>query len=117
MNGHKTIDSITFIPNKNKITARFQETTDFLTQIGMPEGFKATIHYWLDEQGLVKEVLYDWSSNNPDFTAQLKPVVDWAIKNDSTEIADLYLKNGFEPSWINGIRWKRIMNKYSQDSR
>ena len=115
MNGHKHIDSIRYIPKEHKLTARFRETTDFLDQIGMPEGFAATIHYWLDENDKVKEILYDWSENNADFTTQLRPLVEWAVKNDSAEIADLYLQDGFQPSWTNGIRWNRIVNKYNSD--
>ena len=112
MNGVYSVDSIRYIPGENKIIASFHETTDFLWFIGMPKGFSATVHYWLDDQGRVKEILYDWSQDNKDFKTQLKPLVDWAIKYDSLEIADLYLKDGFEPSWTNAIRWTRLMKKY-----
>ena len=115
MNGKKEIDSIFYVAGEHKITARFRETTDFLDAIGMPEGFKAVVHYWLDEDNKVKEIFYDWSSENADFSTQLKPVVEWAIRKDSAEIADLYLATGFVPSWSNAIRWKRIIDQFQSE--
>ncbi len=104
---------ITEIDEENlRITGKFQETTDFLKFIGMPEGLTATVTFWFGEDLRVKETLYDWSEKNRNMHDVIKPIVDWAKQNDSLRIQKIYLKNGFVPGKANADNWKLIFKKY-----
>lgn len=111
-NGSYQLDSVIIDTQQHKVTANFAETNDFNKLIGMPEGYRARVTYWLDSKGRVKEVLYDWADQNPEIKEKLKPIVEWALENDSSAIAEAYLQNGFQPSATNAAKWKKILNGY-----
>jgi len=43
----------------------------------------------------------------------MQPIVDWALENESLEIAELYPNNEFVPSTENAFRWKKLLERYS----
>ncbi len=98
-----------------KVIIEFDETTDFLKFIGMPEGFSAVVTYWFDEELRVKETLYDWSDDNKSMHEVIKPIVEWAKENDSLRIYQIYLENGFVPNKENADQWKELFRLYESD--
>ena len=115
-NGSYKYDSVIFDKSERSVTGKFNETTDFLKQIGMPEGFSAVVTFWFDEDYRVTETLYAWDSNNQSMHDKIKPLVEWAQVNDSATINRIYLKDGFKPSTENATHWKRLLNKYAKSN-
>lgn len=101
-------------PEELFVTGKFQETTDFLNYIGMPEGFSATVTFWFDEKLRVKETQYDWFESNRSMHDLIKPIVDWAKVNDSIRIQNIYLKDGFVPNTENAEEWKVLFERYEE---
>lgn len=99
-----------------KVMLDFQETTDFLKYIGMPEGFKAVVSFWFDDDLRVKETLYDWDPNNKDIDDGLQPIVEWAKENDSIRINSIYLSKGFKADSLNAVEWKQLFQAYDKRS-
>ncbi len=96
------------------VTGEFNETTDFLKQIGMSEGFSATVTFWFDDDYRVKETLYAWKPDNRSMHEQIKPLVEWAKQNDSITIYQIYLQDGFRPSTETAIEWKKLLDAYTK---
>ncbi len=113
-NGTYTFDSVVVNTKERTITGKFTETTDFLKDIGMPEGFAAIITYWYNEDLKVTGKLYGWNPNNRSMHDMVKPIVEWAKTYDSAAIAQVYLTNGFKPSTENAAIWKRLITAYKE---
>ncbi|MEP1096506.1 MAG: hypothetical protein ABJG78_15430 [Cyclobacteriaceae bacterium] len=113
-NGHYTYDSIVVNIEEKKVTGRFNETTDFLKEIGLSAGFSAIVTFWFDENYRVKETLYEWNPDNQSMHQRIKPLVEWAKVNDSSTINRIYLKDGFKPSTKNANDWKHLLRVYSK---
>lgn len=111
-NGTYSYTSMRIDTDEMTVSGRFNETTDFLKQIGMPEGFSATVTYWFDDYYQVKETQYDWDPDNQSMHDKIKPLVEWATINDSITIHRIYLKDGFRPSTENAKDWKKLLNLY-----
>jgi hypothetical protein len=111
-NGAYSYDIIKIDTDSLKVTGTFRETTDFLRIIGMPEGYKAIVTYWFDDDYRVKETLYEWNPNNKKMSEVIQPIVEWAMKNDSIKIQTIYLKDGFKPNTENAREWKTLLDRY-----
>ena len=98
------------------VIVNFQETTDFLKIIGMPEGFSAKVTFWFDNDLKVKETLYQWSEQNISMHDAIKPIVDWARVNDSLRIQKIYLENGFVANRENAAEWRKIIELYEKNN-
>lgn len=98
------------------VTGDFQEKTDFLKIVGMPEGFSARVTFWFDENLLVKETFYDWSEQNKSLDDLLKPIVHWAKENDSMRIQKIYLQDGFVANEQNANEWKVLLENFANRS-
>ena len=112
MNGIYTFDNLVIDIKARTIIGDFTETTDFLKEIGMPEGFAAKITYWYDEDFKIKERLYGWNPNNRSMATMVKPMADWAKKNNPDLIAQVYPEERFTPSTENAVIWKQIIANY-----
>ena len=113
-NGQYTYDITTIDVDSLKVIGTFTETTDFLTFIGMPEGYTATVTFWFDEKHRVKETLYAWNGDNQVMKEIIQPIVDWARVNDSTRIHQIYLNEGFIPNTTNAEEWKQLFMGYKE---
>ena len=113
-NGVYTYDIIKIDTDSMKVIGEFRETTDFLKIIGMPEGYAAKVTFWFDDNYKVKETLYAWNSDNKKMSEVIRPIVEWAIVNDSIRIYNIYLKDGFIPNKENAKEWNNLLNAYKQ---
>jgi len=116
-NGTYTYDSIIIDTDSLKVTGKFRETTDFLKIIGMPEGYTAIVTYWFDDSYKVKETLYEWDVNNEKMSEVIKPIVEWAMINDSIRIQHIYLQDGFTPNTENAREWKILLDAYKKNKK
>ena len=112
-NGIYTFDIIKVDIDSMTVSGKFNETTDFLKFIGMPEGFDATVTYWFGDDYRVKETLYAWNPNNKSMGEVIKPIVEWATLNDSIRIHKIYLNDGFVPGTANAEEWKILFRAYN----
>ena len=113
MNAYITFDSLTTDKSENSVSGIFYEFNDFYDLIGKrPTKTKRT--YWFNKKNLINEVLIVWDPSNTLTAIHLKPVVEWALKNDSIEIQELYPNGEIIPSAENARRWKVLLNRYNK---
>jgi hypothetical protein len=112
MNGTYTYTNIIVDTDARTITGDFTETTDFLKEIGMPEGFAAKITYWYNDDLKVTGKLYGWDPNNRSMGTMVKPMADWAKVNNRELIEQVYPDERFTPSTANAVVWKQIIANY-----
>ena len=96
-----------------KVIGEFNETTDFLKIIGMPEGYSAKVTFWFDDNDRVKNTLYAWNVTNRKMKEVIEPIVEWAKVNDFIRINKIYLNDGFIPNTENAKEWKILLAKYN----
>lgn len=114
MNGRTTLDSIWFDEEKKAVKTLFTETNDFYDLIGKPASV-AEQSFWLNGKGEIDESLIFWlPDKNISADTFLHPVIEWARKRDSIEIADLYKNEEIEPSAENAVRWKALLRNYQR---
>ena len=114
MNSSSKYDSIWFDTNENAVKGYFFENNDFYKLIGKSPT-KTLRTYWLDENNKIQEILMYWIPEENTTTGEhLKPIIEWALKNDSVEIQQLYPNSRIVPSAENAIRWKRLLRKYHE---
>lgn len=114
MNSYSTHDdSLKVDLEEQSVTGIFYEHNDFYDLIGRAPS-KTTRTYWFNEKELIKEVLIVWDTTNILSSVYLKPVVNWAMTKDSTEIQELYPKGEIIPSGENARRWKKLLTKYNE---
>lgn len=114
MNANSYYDSIWYNEAENAVQGYFYENNDFYQLIG--KGPTKTLRtYWFDNNDKINEFLIYWiPEENTTTTENLKPIVEWAMKNDSTEIMELYPDNRIIPSRENAIRWKVLLTRYNE---
>jgi hypothetical protein len=116
MNSSSNYDSIWFDDHENAVKGYFFENNDFYELIGK-EPTKTERTFWFDQNRKIKEILIYWIPEENTTTAEhLKPIVEWAMENDSLEIQQLYPDGNFIPSAQNAIRWKDLLKSY-RDSK
>ena len=114
MNSSSTYDSVWFDKNENAIKGYFYENNDFYELIGK-KPTKTLRTYWLNKDNIIHEILLYWIPEENTTTAEhLKPIVEWALINDSIEISELYPEGNIIPSRENAIRWKKFLKKYNE---
>lgn len=116
MHSITTYDSIWYNDSLHAVQGFFYEKNDFYTLIGKP-ATKTLRTYWLNEHDLIHQLLIYWiPEKNTTTSEHLGPIVEWAMRADSTEIRALYPGGRIVPSKENAERWKRLLQKY-QESR
>ncbi|AXT20644.1 hypothetical protein D1817_12350 [Flavobacteriaceae bacterium] len=112
MHSSSYYDTIWYDQRENSIKGYFYENNDFYELIGKAPT-KTLRTYWLNQNNKINEILMYWIPEENTTTDQhLKPIVEWAILNDSSEIKQLYPNNRIVPSKENAKRWKNLLNKY-----
>ena len=111
MNAYIKYDSLIPDDEIHSVSGIFYEFNDFYRLIG--KGPTKTIRtYWFDKNNMVEEILIVWSPENTLTADHLVPVVNWALKNDSIEISELYKEEKIIPSLESAKRWKTLLRKY-----
>jgi len=114
MNSISSYDSIWFDKNENSIKGYFYERNDFYDLIGKAPT-KTLRTYWLNQNNKINEILMYWIPEENTTTGEhLKPILEWALVNDSTEIQQLYPDSRIAPSRENARRWKKLLQKYNE---
>ena len=115
MNPKYSYDTIWYNEEKNAIEGYFFEENDFYTLIGKG-ATKTHQTFWLDNDGLIKEIMVYWIPEENRHTSEfLKPVREWALKNDSILIQEIYPDGEIKPSEENAQKWKELLKKYHQE--
>lgn len=113
MNSSSNYDSLWFDQEEKSIKGYFYENNDFYQLIGKSPT-KTQRTFWLNENKRINEILIYWIPEvNTTTSEHLKPIVDWALENDSAEISELYSNGRIVPSKENALRWKKLLNKYN----
>ena len=106
-------DSIWFDSGENAVRGYFFENNDFYKLIGASSN-KTLRTYFLNEDLKISGLLYERiPTQNSISEKHMKPIVEWALVNDSVEITELYPDNEFVPSAENALRWKTLLARYS----
>ena len=114
MNSTTSYDSIWFDKDENSIKGYFNERNDFYDLIGK-NPTKTLRTYWLNHNSKINEILMYWiPEENTTTGVHLKPIVEWALVNDSTEIQQIYPDGRIVPSGENARRWKKLLRKYNE---
>ena len=113
-NGYYTYNIIKIDIDSMKVIGEFNETTDFLKIIGMPEGYSAKVTFWFDDNDRVMETLYAWNVTNRKMKEVIEPIVEWAKVNDFIRINKIYLNDGFIPNTENAKDWKILLAEYNK---
>ena len=113
-NGYYTYNIIKIDIDSMKVIGEFNETTDFLKIIGMPEGYSAKVTFWFDDNDRVNNTLYAWNVTNRKMKEVIEPIVEWAKVNDFIRINKIYLNDGFIPNTENAKEWKILLAKYNK---
>ncbi len=115
MKSNSFYDTIWFDESENAVKGYFYEKNDFYSLIGKPPT-KTLRTYWFDVNDKINEILIYWIPEENTITAEyLKPIVKWAMANDSIEINQLYPNGNIVPSRENAIRWKNLIRKYQKE--
>lgn len=115
MNSYSTYDSLKADLSTNTVSGVFREHNDFFDLIGKKKGTKSRRVYYFNDEGLVEGVLMVWVRELPTTDQYLKPIVEWAKKNDSLEIQYLYQNNEITPSMDNAKRWKELLQRFNRE--
>ena len=113
-NGYYTYNIIKIDIDSMKVKCEFNETTDFLKIIGMPEGYSAKVTFWFDDNDRVNNTLYAWNVTNRKMKEVIEPIVEWAKVNDFIRINKIYLNDGFIPNTENAKEWKILLAEYNK---
>lgn len=114
MNSTSSYDSLWFDEDDRTIKGYFYESNDFYELIGKPPT-KTLRTYWLDQNNKINEILIYWIPEENTTTGEhLKPIVEWTLQYDSTEIQILYPNSRIVPSAENARRWKKLLQKYNE---
>ena len=113
-NGYYTYNIIKIDIDSMKVIGEFNETTDFLKIIGMPEGYSAKVTFWFDDNDRVNNTLYAWNVTNRKMKEVIEPIVEWAKVNDFIRINKIYLNDGFIPNTENAKEWKILLAEYNK---
>lgn len=114
MNSISRYDSLWFDKDENSIKGYFYERNDFYDLIGKTPT-KTLRTYWLNQNNKINEILMYWIPEENTTTGEhLKPILEWALVNDSTEIQQLYPNSKIVPSGENARRWKKLLQKYNE---
>ena len=113
MNSSTKYDTLWFDKEELAVKVHFVETNDFYKLIGKNTS-KTLQTFWFNSEGKIKEKLIYWiPEENTISSEHLKPIVEWAMENDSIEISQLYGNGQIIPSRANAIRWKKLLKKYN----
>ena len=118
MNPRYSYDTIWYNDEENAIEGYFFEENDFYNLIGK-EPTKTHQKFWLDDEGMIKEIMVYWIPEENTHTREfLKPVRTWAQKQDSALIEEIYPDGEIAPSKENAKKWKELLKEYhlAQDS-
>jgi hypothetical protein len=114
MHSKSYYDSLWYDKSEHAVKGFFYENNDFYDLIGKSPT-KTLRTYWLNSENKIYEILYYWiPDENTTTSHHLKPIVEWALKNDSSEILELYPNGRIIPSKENAIRWKKLLTKYNE---
>ncbi|HKK11803.1 MAG TPA: hypothetical protein VJ945_03165 [Flavobacteriaceae bacterium] len=116
MNSKSYYDSIWYNKRLHAVQGYFFEDNDFYDLIGASPN-KTLRTYSLNEEDKITDLLYERQrTENAISDAQIDPIYEWALKNDSLEITELYPKKQFVPSAKNALRWKTLIKKYKEQT-
>ncbi len=114
MNSSSYYDSIWYNKKDHAIQGFFYESNDFYDLIGASPN-KTLRTYSLNDENKISDVLYERiDSENTISDEHLDPIYEWALKNDSLEIMELYPDKQFAPSTENALRWRKLIGKYHE---
>jgi|GEM_PF-2691817 len=114
MKAESNYDSLWFDISEHAVKGYFFENNEFYQLIGKPPT-KTLRTYWFNQNNKIHEILIYWIPEENTTTGEkLKPIVEWAMKYDSTEIQYLYPNNQLIPSEENARRWKDLLKKYHE---
>lgn len=117
MNSRSYYDSIWYNPQLHAVQGYFYENNDFYELIGASPS-KSLRTYTFDQSNKITDVLYEFlPGENTISDEHLDPIYEWALKNDSLEISELYPNKEFVPSTENAIRWKELINRYKASNQ
>ncbi len=112
MHSTSYFDSLWFDADENAVKGHFYENNDFYDLIGKGPT-KTLCTYWLNTDNKIYEILIYWIPEVNTTTGEhLKPIQEWAMKNDSLEIQTLYPNGRIVPSGENAKRWRILIEKY-----
>lgn len=116
MNATSYYENLWVDREQNAVKGYFFENNDFYEMIGKPPT-KTLRTFWFNNKDKIFEILIYWIPEENRLTSEyLKPVLEWAEKNYPEEIKTLYPNGEIIPSRENAIRWKRLLEKYSDHS-
>ena len=95
----------------DSIRAIFTERNEFFTLIGI-ESLKAEITYRFDSSGLISTQTYRVLPDQPSFQIELQPAVEWAKKNRTDELAEIYALNQIQFNEEMGTRWVALLKEW-----
>ena len=104
-------DSLWTDVKSNSVSGKFFESNEFYGLIGKPPT-ETTRTFWFNTDNLISEILIVWKPGQKTSDYYLRPIVEWALKNDSLEITSLYPKEEIKPSAINAKRWRKLIIDY-----
>jgi hypothetical protein len=117
MNATSSYDSLWFDKDEHSIKGYFQENNDFYELIGK-SSTKTLQTYWLNHNNKIYEILIYWIPEENTTTGEhLKPIIEWAMENDSIEIQHLSPDNSIIPSRENARKWKKILERYHKEKQ
>lgn len=117
MKSTSVYDSLWFDEADGAVKGFFQENNEFYRLIGKSPT-KTLRTYWFNENDKIHEILIYWIPEvNTTTGDHMAPIVEWAMKNDSLEIQELYPEGRLVPSKENAIRWKKLLTKYNEAKR
>jgi len=101
----------------NTISTVLTEQNDFYKAIGVSER-KFQFSFVYNDQGLIREAIFGKSlSSLVEFDAALKPALEWARKERSGELAEIYPNNNFVYNTQMAERWLRLLSDWHKATR
>lgn len=114
MHSSSQYDTIWYDNSEHAVKGYFYENNDLYDLIGKSPT-KTLRTYWLNSENKIYEILIYWiPEENTTTSHHLKPIIAWALKNDSLEIMELYPNGRIIPSKENALRWKKLLKKYNE---
>jgi len=96
------------------VSGVFFEDNEFYELIGKPPT-KTTRTFWFNDKNLISEILIIWKPGQKTSADFLEPIEEWALKNDSITISQLYPNQTIKPSKENAILWRKLIGSYRSD--
>ena len=116
MNSKSYYDSIWYNERLHAVQGYFFEDNDFYHLIGSSPN-KTLRTYSLNDEDKITDLLYERQrTENGISDAHMDPIYEWALKNDSLEIMELYPNKQFVPSAENARRWKTLIKAYKEQT-